>query len=99
VRGPFALHTPQLLEAELKKAGFSNIRTVAYDTTIVVPDFKHYWDTQKAGGASIRRALDAVPEAQRAQAEKEALGSMMPWVANNRGEFPAQIIAGLGFKA
>jgi ubiquinone/menaquinone biosynthesis C-methylase UbiE len=98
VRGPFALHTPALLEAELKKAGFSGVRTLAYDTTIVVPDFNHYWDTQKAGGASIRRALDAVPEKHRAEAEQAALASMAQWVSGNRGEFPAQIIAGLGVK-
>lgn len=99
VRGPFALHTPELLEAELKKAGFSDVKTFAYDTTIVVPDFKHYWDTQKAGGASVRRALDAVPEPKRAEAEEAALASMEKYVSGNRGEFPAQIIAGLGVKA
>lgn len=98
VRGPFALHTPALLEAELKKAGFSNVRTLAYDTTIVVPDFRHYWDTQKAGGASVRRALDAVPEKHRAEAEQAALDSMKEYVSDNRGVFPAQIVAGLGVK-
>lgn len=98
VRGPFALHTPQLLETELRKAGFDGVETLAFDTTIVVPDFKHYWDTQKAGGASIRRALDAVPEKHRAEAEQAALASMAQWVSGNRGEFPAQIVAGRGVK-
>ncbi len=97
-RGPFALHTPALLEAELKKAGFSDVRAIAFDTLIVVDDFTYYWETQKQGGASIRRALDAVPEEKRAEAEKAALASMERYVFNNRGEFPAQIIAGTGVK-
>lgn len=98
-RGPFALHTPALLEAELKKAGFIDVRTLAYDTTIVVDDFDAYWAAQKAGGAAVRRALDAVPEPHRAEAEAAALASMAGYVSNNRGTFPAQIVVGTGVKS
>ena len=97
-RGPFALHTPALLEGELTKAGFGDVRTLAYDTTIVVDDFRNYWEAQKAGGAAVRRALDAVPQPHRAEAEKAALASMEKYVAGNRGEFPAQIVVGVGYK-
>jgi SAM-dependent methyltransferase len=98
-RGPFALHTPGLLEAELKKAGFSEVKTFAYDTTIVVDDFKTYWEAQKAGGAAVRRALDAVPQPHRAEAEQAALASMADYVSDNRGSFPAQIVVGTGSKS
>jgi ubiquinone/menaquinone biosynthesis C-methylase UbiE len=98
-RGPFGLHTPQLLEAELRKAGFGDVKVHAYDTTIVVDDFNNYWAAQKAGGAAVRRALDAVPERHRDEAEKAALASMEAYVSGNRGEFPAQIVVGLGRRA
>lgn len=97
-RGPFGLHTPQLLEAELTKAGFGGVKAIAHDTTIVVDDFTNYWAAQKAGGAAVRRALDAVPEPHRDEAEKAALASMKTYVSGNRGEFPAQIIVGTGRK-
>lgn len=97
-RGPFGLNSPDKLEAQLKQAGFGDVKAHAFDTTIVVDDFKTYWDAQKAGGAAVRRALDAVPEQHRAEGEKAALASMEKYVSGNKGTFPAQIVVGLGRK-
>lgn len=97
-RGPFALHSPALLENALTQAGFGKVTAYAWDTMIVVDDFANYWQAQKAGGAAVRRALDAVPERHRAEAETAALASMEKYVSGNRGSFPAQIVVGAGFK-
>ena len=97
-RGPFAFHTPALLETAMTQAGFEDVKAYAHDTTIVIDDFKNYWDAQKAGGAAIRRALDAVPKDLRAEAEAAALASMETYVVENRGVFPAQIVVGVATK-
>src|SRR3546814_4428158 len=64
-RGPFYFHAPVLLEHAMVEAGFDAVRAYAYDTTVVIDDFAQYWEAQKAGGASVRRALDAVPAERR----------------------------------
>ena len=97
-RGPFAFSEPGSLQAAMKSAGFADVTVHVHDATIVVDDFDQYWTVQKAGGAAIRRALDKVPAAQRAEAEAAALASMQSYVAGNRGTFPAQIIVGVGWK-
>ncbi len=97
-RGPFGLASPVALEAQLRQAGFSDVRIQAYDTSIVVPDFAAYWEAQKKGGAAVRRALHAVPERHRAEAEAAALAALSGYVTDNRGVFPARINLGFGIK-
>ncbi len=97
-RGPFAFHAPEMLEDAMKQAGFDAANAYAHDTTIVIDDFNNYWNAQKAGGAAIRRALDAVPEVRRAEAEAAALASMQTYVTGNTAVFPAQIVVGVGTK-
>ena len=97
-RGPFYFHAPELLERAMRQAGFDTVHAYAHDTTVVIEDFGEYWEAQKAGGASIRRALDAVPEERRVEAEEAALASMGRYVSDNKAVFPAQIIVGVGTK-
>jgi len=97
-RGPFGLSEPGALEAAMTAARFCDVTVRAYDTTITVDDFDQYWTAQKAGGAGVRRALAKVPEDRRPEAEAAALASMQPYVVDNRGSFPAQIIVGIGWK-
>ncbi|MEI9926591.1 MAG: hypothetical protein WDN44_01255 [Sphingomonas sp.] len=97
-RGPFYFHAPDLLERAMKQAGFDSARAFAHDTTIVIDDFASYWAAQKAGGAAVRRALDAVPDARRIEAEQAALAAMAQYVSGNQGVFPAQIVVGVGTK-
>lgn len=98
-RGPFYFHEPALLQAAMLAAGFEAVTVLAYDTTVVIEDFDAYWQAQKEGGASIRRALDAVPDERRDEAEQAALASIGQYVSGNRGVFPAQIIIGSGRKS
>ena len=97
-RGPFGLHAPDLLVAAMKAGGFDDAQAYAWDTTITVEDFATYWAAQKAGGAAMRRALDGVPKARRAEAEAEALAALAPFVTDNRAVFPAQIVIGYASK-
>jgi hypothetical protein len=97
-RGPFFFHAPELLESAMKQAGFENVNAYAHNSEIIIDDFDKYWDAQKAGGAAVRRALDAAPEERRAEAEAAALASMEKYVSNNRGVFPAQFVVGVGTK-
>ena len=97
-RGPFYFHEADRFEDAMRNAGFTNARAFVHDTQILVPDFEQYWAAQKAGGATVRRALDAVPEALRAEAEIAARNSLMPYVSGNEAVFPAQIVVGVGAK-
>jgi SAM-dependent methyltransferase len=98
-RGPFFFHAPELLETALRDAGFDAVMAYRYDTSLVVDDFAAYWAAQKAGGASVRRELEAVPRQRRAEAEAAALAALAVYVSGNRGLFPAQIIVGMGVKS
>jgi ubiquinone/menaquinone biosynthesis C-methylase UbiE len=97
-RGPFGFSAHGSFEAAMKDSGFSQVTVRAHDATIVVDSFENYWAAQKSGGAGIRRALDKVPEARRAEAEAAALASMEQYVIGGKGTFPAQIIIGAGRK-
>jgi len=97
-RGPFFFHEPNLLEAAMRDAGFDAVVSYQHDTSVLVEDFEGYWAAQKAGGASVRRELDAVPPARRAEAEAAARAALVKYVSGNRGVFPAQIIVGMGTK-
>jgi SAM-dependent methyltransferase len=97
-RGPFFFHAPDLLESAMRQAGFDDAKAYAHDGEIIIEDFAKYWDAQKAGGAAVRRALDAVPPERRAEGEQAALAAMSKYVSNNRGVFPAQIVIGVGTK-
>jgi len=98
-RGPFFFHAPELLEAAMRDAGFDEVMAYGHDTSLTVDDFEGYWAAQKAGGASVRRELDAVPPGRRAEAEAAALAALAKYVCGNRGVFPAQILVGTGIKA
>lgn len=97
-RGPFFYHDPGLLDAALRFAGFVDVVVKVVDGEVTIPDFTAYWESQKNGGAAVRRALDGVPAVRRDEAEKAALAALAPYVSGNRGVFPARIVVGSAWK-
>lgn len=94
----FALGTGGALEGEMSKAGFADVGSVRFASTLIYDDEASALEAAFAAGP-VALAYSRFDEKTRAAAHQEYLASIAPWWDGNRFRIPGEFVVSWGRRA